>query len=188
MQDLDRRAVEWLSGLDWPVVTPLMKGLTYAGGAAFVWIVLALLVAIRQRRPLVLVVLVVAVRVSAVLDGILKDAIGRQRPPVADPNVHALIPVPHDPSMPSGHAMMAFTGAVFLAAVVPRFRWVLLGLAAAIAISRVYLGVHYPSDVLVGALLGAAIGAAAVPVLGVSERALRSWRTRSQRRAAAERR
>jgi membrane-associated phospholipid phosphatase len=45
--------------------------------------------------------------------------------------------------------------------------------------------VHYPSDVLVGAALGAAIGAAAVPVLGVAERALQSWRTR--RHDAAER-
>ena len=129
MQDLDRRAVEWLSGLDWPIVTPLMKGLTYAGGAAIIWIALGLVLAVRQRRPLVLVVLVVAERVSAVLDGILKDAIGRERPPVADPNVHALIPVPHDSSMPSGHAMMAFTGAVFLAAVAPRFRWWFFALA-----------------------------------------------------------
>jgi undecaprenyl-diphosphatase len=178
MQDLDRRAVEWLSGLDWPVVTPLMKGLTYAGAAAIVWIALGLAVAVRQRRPLVLVVLVVAERVSAVLDGILKDAIGRQRPPVADPHIHALIPVPHDPSMPSGHAMMAFTGAVFLAAVVPRFRWWLFALATGIAISRIYLGVHYPSDVIVGAVLGAAIGAVFVPVLGLSERALGAWRER----------
>ncbi len=182
MQDLDRRAVEWLSGLDWPVVTPLMKGLTYAGGAAFIWIALALVVAVRQRRPLVLVVLVIAERVSAVLDGILKDAIGRQRPPVADPHVHALIPVPHDPSMPSGHAMMAFTGAVFLAAVVPRFRWWFFALATGIAVSRVYLGVHYPSDVIVGAVLGGAVGAGAVVVLRLCERALDAWR---ERRGAA---
>jgi undecaprenyl-diphosphatase len=180
MQDLDRRAVEWLSGLDWPIVTPLMKGLTYAGGAAFIWIVLGLVVAVRQRRPLVLVVLVVAERVSAVLDGILKDAIGRERPPVADPNVHALIPVPHDPSMPSGHAMMAFTGAVFLAAVVPRFRWWFFALATGIAVSRVYLGVHYPSDVIVGAVLGAAVGAGALVVLRLCERALGAWRERRQ--------
>ncbi len=182
MQELDRRTVEWLSGLDWPIVTPLMKGLTYAGGAAFIWIALGLVLAVRQRRPLVLVVLVVAERVSAVLDGILKDAIGRERPPVADPNVHALIPVPHDSSMPSGHAMMAFTGAVFLAAVAPRFRWWFFALATGIAISRVYLGVHYPSDVIVGAVLGAAVGAGAVVVLRLCERALGAWRKR--RRAA----
>src|SRR5207248_6535143 len=94
------------------------------------------------------------------------------RPPLADPTVHALVPVPHDPSMPSGHAMMAFAGAVVLAAVVPRLRWPLLVLAAGVAASRVYVGVHYPSDVLAGAVLGAAVGAAAVVALRGSERLL----------------
>lgn len=187
MEAFDRHVAEWLADLHWPVVTPVMKGLTYAGAAAAIWIVIAAVVAVWLRRPLVLVVLVVAERLSAILDGVLKRAIGRQRPPLADPRVHPLIPVPHDPSMPSGHAMMAFTGAVFLAAVVPRFRWALLALAVAIGLSRVYLGVHYPSDVLVGAALGAAIGAAAVPALGVAERTLRSWRTRSRRRRADDR-
>ena len=150
METLDRQTVEWLAGLHWQVVTPVMKGLTYAGGAGAIWIVIGVVAAVRLRRPFVLVVLVVSLRLSAILDGVLKRAIGRQRPPLADPRVHPQIPVPHDPSMPSGHAMMAFTGAVFLAAVVPRFRWVLLALAAAIGLSRVYLGVHYPSDVLAG--------------------------------------
>jgi undecaprenyl-diphosphatase len=151
--------VEWLADLHWPVVTPVMKGLTYAGAAGAIWIVIGAAMAVWVRRPLLLVVLVVSVRLSAILDGVLKRAIGRQRPPLADPHVHPLIPVPHDPSMPSGHAMMAFTGAVFLAAVVPRFRWPLLVLAAGIALSRVYLGVHYPSDVAGGLLMGRAVAA-----------------------------
>jgi hypothetical protein len=64
MTHLDRSAVEWLSGLDWPVVTPVMKGLTYAGGAGLVWIVIAFAAAIRLRRPLVLVALVAAIEVT----------------------------------------------------------------------------------------------------------------------------
>ncbi len=172
MTGLDRSAVEWLSGLDWPVVTPVMKGLTDAGDHGLVWIVIALVAAIRLRRPLVLVAVVAAIEVASFADGVLKDAIGRRRPPVADPSVHPLIPLPHDPSMPSGHAMMAFTGAVVLAGVLPRLRWALLALAAGVAVSRVYLGVHYPSDVVVGGVLGAGIGAVAGRLLERGERAL----------------
>ena len=171
--------MEWLADLHWPVVTPVMKGLTYAGGAGAIWFVIGAAMAVWLRRPLLLVVLVVSLRLSAILDGVLKRAIGRQRPPLADSHVHPLITVPHDPSMPSGHAMMAFTGAVFLGAVVPRFRWPLLVLAAGIALSRVYLGVHYPSDVLVGAALGAGIGAVAAVALRWGEGAVRSWRRRA---------
>ena len=68
--------------------------------------------------------------------------------------------------------MNAFAGAVLLGAVVPRARWPLLVLAALIALSRVYLGVHFPSDVIAGALLGSAVGAAAAWLLRRGERAL----------------
>ncbi|HYX87181.1 MAG TPA: phosphatase PAP2 family protein [Gaiellales bacterium] len=149
-----------------------MKALSAAGAHGLVWIAIAAVLAVRFRRPLVLVATIAAELVAGQVDAVLKDAIGRDRPPVADPAVHALIPVPSDPSMPSGHAVMAFAGAVLLGVVASRLRWPLGALAVAIAVSRVYLGVHYPSDVIVGAAVGAVIGAASAVVLRVGERRL----------------
>ena len=176
MEALDRSAVEWMSSLHWPVVTPVMKGLTYAGAAGLVWIVIAAVVAVWLRRPLVLIAMIAAIEAASYVDGALKSAIGRARPFVGDPHVHPSIGLPHDPSMPSGHAMNAFTGAVLLAIVVPRARRPLLGLAALIALSRVYLGVHFPSDVIAGAILGAAVGATAAWLLARGERLLGNTR------------
>jgi undecaprenyl-diphosphatase len=179
---LDRSLVEWMSSLHWPVVTPVMKGLTFAGAGGLVWIVLGVVAAVWLRRPLALIAVIVAIAVASYADGVLKSAIGRGRPFVGDPRVHPLIGLPHDPSMPSGHAMNAFAGAVLLAAVVPRARWPLLGLAALIALSRVYLGVHFPSDVIAGAILGSGIGAAAAWLLRKGEAAL----TRGTRQAGSD--
>jgi undecaprenyl-diphosphatase len=176
MEGLDRRAVEWMSSLHWPVVTPVMKGLTIAGAAGLVWIVIGAVAAVWLRRPLALIAVIATITVSSRADAVLKAAIGRSRPFVGDPRVHPSIGLPHDPSMPSGHAMNAFAGAVLLGAVVPRARGPLLGLAALIGLSRVYLGVHFPSDVLAGALLGSGIGAAAAWLLRRAERRLRTGR------------
>jgi undecaprenyl-diphosphatase len=86
---------------------------------------------------------------------ILKDVIPRARP-----HVHALVTRPHSHSFPSGHATTSFACATVLALALPRLAVPLLVLAAAVAWSRVYVGVHYPLDVLAGAALGALIGAA----------------------------
>jgi undecaprenyl-diphosphatase len=91
------------------------------------------------------------------LSSLLKTVFDRPRPSVVDPAVHPLVPVPHSASMPSGHAATAFAAGVAVGLVHPRLRWPLVVLAALIAFSRVWLGVHYLSDVLVGGALGTAI-------------------------------
>lgn len=86
----------------------------------------------------------------------LKLATDRPRPYVADPGQDPLTRAVLEVSFPSGHAATAFAGATALLRFLPRRAVPLYVLAAAIAWSRVYVGVHYVSDVVVGAGLGVA--------------------------------
>src|SRR6266511_3642298 len=90
----------------------------------------------------------------------LRYAIGRDRPPVRFAEPHALVHVPANPSFPSGHASTSFACAALLGWLTPLPRVPLFVLAALIAFSRVYVGVHYPLDVLGGAALGIAVATA----------------------------
>ena len=91
---------------------------------------------------------------------LLKGTFDRERPPVAHAGLDPVGIVPGSASFPSGHAATAFATAVAVGLIHPRLRWPLLALATLVALSRVYLGVHYGSDVLVGSALGVAIGLA----------------------------
>ena len=114
----------------------------------------------RPRLPFATVLAGAAYAIAGGLTDVLKRAFDRPRPSLVDPAVHPLVAVPHSAAMPSGHASTAFAAAVAVGLVHPRLRWPLLALAALIALSRVWLGVHYPTDVIAGAALGAAIAIA----------------------------
>ena len=101
-----------------------------------------------------LVALVVADLVAGWLSLGLREVIGRARPPLVYREPEALVSVPHSGAFPSGHASAAFACAAVLAWASPRLAAPMFVLAAAIAWSRVYVGVHWPLDVLGGAVLG----------------------------------
>jgi undecaprenyl-diphosphatase len=146
----------WLYGPQSHLWLATMCVLTIVG-SGWTMIPIASLAAFKRTRDhaLWLVALLVGVAIAVFS---IKLLVGRSRPCTSLAEVHALVfNAPTDPSFPSGHAAGAFAVAAFVTfeiAVHPLAKVALFVVAAGIALSRVALGVHFPSDVLAGALLG----------------------------------
>jgi undecaprenyl-diphosphatase len=161
----DRRLESWIAGHRIGALDPVARGLTYSGVWGAVWLVLALVAAVGLRRWQALLWVAVADLAAQLSTTTLQALVGRSRP-----DVPTLVPEPHSHSFPSGHASSSFACAVVLASFVPGLRVWLYILAALIALSRVYVGVHYPLDVVAGAAWGVLLGLAVLRARGAIER------------------
>jgi undecaprenyl-diphosphatase len=145
------RRIHWLTWLmkamsrlgDWPLWVVSGLCLLASGGAAGRVVVLAMAVAIGA---------------AVLLFKLLKHLVGRPRPAESRQGLTSLLPAPDKFSFPSGHTMTAFAVWAVLAQGFAFLSLPFLVMALLIGASRIFLGMHYPTDVLVGALLGSALG------------------------------
>ena len=100
---------------------------------------------------------------TAVAQG-LKHLFERPRPLLALSDVRLLVNPLHDNSFPSGHAATSFALATIISATFPRWRWAAWTTALLIGISRVYVGVHFPLDIVGSAVIGVASGLAVLAI------------------------
>lgn len=137
------------------VLDAVMPVFTALANHGEIWIILALVLLVRKKTRAT----GLALGCGLALDGIvcnllLKPLVGRVRPFAINTAVQLLIEAPLDASFPSGHTAVSFAAAGALyGAGSPHWRWAAV-IAALMGFSRLYLYVHWPSDVLAGAVIG----------------------------------
>lgn len=131
------------------------------GSKGEIWVVLGIvLFLVPKTRKTGLCVLASYIIAYYIGDGILKDLIARPRPCMANPDIELIVSRPSSFSCPSVHSMLAFASASVIFWNYRKSGIIALIFAALIGFSRMYFFVHYPSDVLLGTVLGFGIGSA----------------------------
>jgi undecaprenyl-diphosphatase len=154
-----------------PSLDKYMRALTQAANYSRLWIGSAAILATTRRaraRPAAATGLASVGVTSAVANLLVKPLGRRRRPDSSEAPAARRAPMPDSTSFPSGHSAAAFAFATGVGGVLPRDAIPIRALASVVAYSRVHTGVHYPADVIAGALLGSTLAQ-------ITTRALDHW-------------
>jgi len=153
-----------------PFLTAILRPITHLGDKGIFWILLTLvLLAFRQTRKAGICSCFALVFMVVLNNGIIKHAVNRIRPYEVIEGLQILVGKPDDASFPSGHTASSFASSMALMLSLPMvtdrrrvriFSALAFLMAALIAFSRLYVGVHYPSDILGGIVIGVLCGVA----------------------------
>ena len=155
--NLDGNILLWIQEYirqDW--MDGFWKGITMLGDSGWFWIALSLLLMVPRQTRWIGITSLAAIVIGALITNVtLKNLVARTRPYEVVEGLVLLIEKQRDYSFPSGHTCASFAAAgVYWRMLPKKFGIPLVILAAMIAFSRLYVGVHYPTDVLAGLLIG----------------------------------
>lgn len=156
--DWEFQLLDWIQTLRNPALDGFFSNITHVGGV--VWIVWALVLLCVPKTRKAGVILSFALLADLILcNGLLKPLVGRIRPYDVNDTIALIVAKEKDFSFPSGHTAICFAGttAIYLAKQI-KMGHIALGIAILVAISRMYLYMHYPTDVLGGMVVGAIAG------------------------------
>lgn len=169
--------------LDWiqncirtPFGDLVMPILTSFSNNGEVWIILGIvLLFFRKTRKLGITLLLALLLDLIFCDNLLKPLIARTRPFVVNPAAKVLVELPSSYSFPSGHTAVSFSAAMALVfGKAKKWLWIpAVVLASLIAFSRLYVYVHYPTDILAGIALGTLLGFASSRIVDAAEKLIK---------------
>ena len=178
LSELDGGILLWIQEyLRNPVLTPILKVITTLGNGGAIWILLTLLLLMLPKTRKVGCMMAAALLGTLLINNILlKNLVARTRPYEVIEGLTYLVRRPSEYSFPSGHAGSSCAAAcVMLRRLPKRYGIPAFVLAVLIALSRLYVGVHYPSDVLFGVISGILISYAAEAIVE------RIWKRKKER-------
>ena len=169
---------QWLYGIDKGITDAIHFGLqnkffdaimpfiTRLGDAGFIWIAISIILICTKKYRKVGIASLLAISISTILtEGIIKHLVERVRPIIAYPIDNPLIKLPTSSSFPSGHTASSIAVTYVLSTYIKRYKFYFISLAVLIGFSRIYLYVHYFSDVLGGAVVGLISGILSVYIV-----------------------
>lgn len=164
--DWEFRLLDWIQELHTPFGDALMPFLSRLGDFGLIWIILAaVLLLVPKYRRLGFVVAAALIADLILCNIIIKPLVARTRPYDVNTLIELIVAKPFDYSFPSGHTAAAFAAVSAMFFVKNRL-WIPAGvLAVLIAFSRMYLYVHYPTDILGGIIVGIVCGAVGAAVV-----------------------
>ena len=153
---MEIQILNWLQSLHTPILDKIMQLITHLGDMGIIWIILTIVMLLIPKTRKSGVIMAAALIVDVILcNVILKNLIARVRPYDVNTAVQVLVAKPKDFSFPSGHTAASFASVSALYLAGEKKMWKpALALAILIAFSRMYLYVHYPTDILGGVIFG----------------------------------
>jgi undecaprenyl-diphosphatase len=133
----------------------LMPIVTSMGNLGIIWIMMAVVLILDKPYRLIGNIVILTLIISTIVgEGIVKHVVRRVRPCNYENNLSLLIAKPISYSFPSGHTLSSFAVAEVLSMYFSQYKLIFIGIAFLIALSRLYLYVHYPTDVIAGIIIG----------------------------------